>query len=521
MPDQFIERRMVTGLIVSTDYTAQIRKVWNSRLLGSRTARRLAGWCLDFYDQYNQAPGKEIEAIFMRHAKRMKKDEVADIEDILEGLSEEYERQDKFNVRYLLDQTMQYFDERGITDLIEDVKDQLAAGEVQEARQLIYNYRPAVGVDSANTVDLASPEVLDELKAAFAEVERPLVRYPRQLGEFLNSSLVRGGFVCFSGIEKRGKTFLLLDLAMRARRQGVNVAFFQCGDMTKHEQMVRAAIYLTKKSNQDKYVGRMWEPVRDCVKNQLDDCDRDERECDLGVFADRDEEFLRRDVTHDDLVEAYRGNPDYRPCHNCSHYWKNRWGAVWLKEVDVGRSPLQYKEAERAYRNFFIKHKRSFKLSTHPSGTLSMAESDRLLDVWEREDGFVPDLIIYDYVALMASDLKNESFRNQENDKWQRARGISQKRHALVVTVDQSDALAYDKDLLMLKNFSEDKRKYSHVTAWFGLNQDAKGREKKLGVMRINELLARNDAFSNTNQVHVLQNLKRGQPCLSSYSSYW
>jgi len=68
-----------------------------------------------------------------------------------------------------------------------------------------------------------------------------------------------------------------------------------------------------------------------------------------------------------------------------------------------------------------------------------------------------------------------------------------------------------------MENFSEDKRKYAHVTAMYGLNMDHKGREKELGILRINEIVIRESDFNNQTQVHVLQNLRRGQPCLTSY----
>jgi hypothetical protein len=86
-----------------------------------------------------------------------------------------------------------------------------------------------------------------------------------------------------------------------------------------------------------------------------------------------------------------------------------------------------------------------------------------------------------------------------------------------VVTATQADAKSYDQDRLKLANFSEDKRKYAHVTAMYGLNQDKDDREKKIGIMRINEIVIREGEFSATNEVYVLQNLRRGQPHLGSY----
>ena len=100
-------------------------------------------------------------------------------------------------------------------------------------------------------------------------------------------------------------------------------------------------------------------------------------------------------------------------------------------------------------------------------------------------------------------------------------RNLSQERRQgkqpLVITATQADADSYDKNLLTLKNFSEDKRKYGHCTAMYGLNQDPQGNEKKIGVMRINELVIREGGCDTINVVYVLQNLRRGLPVLGSY----
>lgn len=87
----------------------------------------------------------------------------------------------------------------------------------------------------------------------------------------------------------------------------------------------------------------------------------------------------------------------------------------------------------------------------------------------------------------------------------------------MVITATQSDADSYDTDLLKLSNFSEDKRKYSHVTAMFGLNQDKDGREKKLGVLRLNELVIREGEFSSSNEIVVLQYLRGGRAYVGSF----
>jgi len=86
-----------------------------------------------------------------------------------------------------------------------------------------------------------------------------------------------------------------------------------------------------------------------------------------------------------------------------------------------------------------------------------------------------------------------------------------------MVTATQADAASYRTGRLSLSNFSEDKRKCGHVTAMYGLNQDPGGREKKLGILRINELVVREGEFSVDNEVRVVQDLRIGRPYLESF----
>jgi replicative DNA helicase len=513
--NSFIERRIITGLIVSTDYLDKVRKSWNPNLLGSKTARHISQWCIEFYDKYQAAPGKEIESIYLEKTKGFKEADKEDIEDIIASLSDEYEHVEKFNVDYLLTQTLQYFDEVTLKNFVDDLTQDLDDGNVLEAKKKAYEFSPEITTATAE-LDLSSEEKLREaISRAFGTVAQPVVTYPRQLGEMLNTQLVRGAFVAFMGPEKRGKTFFMMDMGIRAANQKANVAFFQAGDMTESQQLMRMMINLTGKSNLPEYSGVMYEPVRDCTQNQLDLCRLPERECNFGPFEGKTEHYLRNEVTYNELLTALKENKDYKPCTNCSKYWKSYWGTPWLEKVDTGK-PLTEKEAQEASRKFFIQEGKRFRLSVHTSGTLTVNNIESILNLWERKDGFVPDLILVDFADILASDNKGE-FRHQENEKWMKLRALSQKKHALVVTATWTDAGSYDKELLSLKNFSEDKRKYGHVTAMYGLNMDPKGREKEIGILRINQIVIREAAFLNSTVVHVLQNLRRGRPALSSY----
>jgi len=307
-------------------------------------------------------------------------------------------------------------------------------------------------------------------------------------------------------------------MAIRAVRQNTKVAFFQAGDMTEAQQLKRICSYLTKKPTQEKYCGEVFIPVVDCLRNQLDLCNKEERECEFGVFPQHSkltETDIRKEITMDHLKEAFLDEPDYRPCRNCSEFHKLPLGTPWIKKIQV-KYPVRMKEGQKKVDEFFIQHKRRIQLSTHSNGSLSIEKIIMILDRWEREDGFIPGVILIDYADLLTTS-KTKEFRHQQNQIWKDARGLSQERNALVIMPTQSDAQSYKQNTLSLSNFSEDKRKYGHVTGMYGLNQDTKGREKKIGLMRINELVVRGGDFDINSGVTVLQRLNLGRPFLGSY----
>ena len=519
MSNANIERKIIIGLIVSTDYLQQLQSLHlNSYLFKSSTAKIISRWCFDYFEKYQKAPFKDIEQIYFEQVKKnqISRDLAEEMEEeILPSLNDEYE-EEGINVDYLLDKTNEYFEERNLEIHQEEIEFLLSKGKLDEAKQKAQDYK-GIAKEIGKDINLKDKSTLVKIEHAFNASYQSVVKYPGKLGEFWNDQLVRGGFVGLFAPEKRGKTFLLIDMAIRACRQNSNVAFFQAGDMTESQALKRFCIYLAKKPDLDKYSGKFFIPVKDCIYNQLDICDKNIRECDFGVLEGLNytERTLRTEITKDVIIEQLKDNSDYKPCHNCKEFTRNSWGTVWLKEIDVG-SPLTVKEAKEKFEQFFIKKKKNFKLSTHANDTLSLQEIKNILTMWEKNDNFVPDMIVIDYADLLITNEKIEQ-RHKENKIWKGMRGLSQEKHCLVVTASQTDSVSYETDTIKLKNFSEDKRKYAHVTAMYGLNQDKNGREKKLGILRLNKLVVREEEFGSNDYVTVLQSLRIGRPFLTSY----
>jgi len=229
--NEFIERRIITGLIVSKDYHERVQRIWNPSLLESPELRTIAEWCVGYYKKYQKAPDSNIQSIYIEQLKagKMSRADAQYIEELLQDLSDEYGRDTQFNSAYLYDQTIRYFKAQELDQHNREVKTLVDAGQVEEAERLIQSYSPAVKDDTDIGIELSSKEIFERIDRAFSETGQRVVFYPGALGEMWNDHLIRGGFFTLLAPEKRGKTFMLLEIALRAIRQRANVAFFEAG----------------------------------------------------------------------------------------------------------------------------------------------------------------------------------------------------------------------------------------------------------------------------------------------------
>ena len=511
-----IERLILTGLITSTEYCQQIRNIWNVQFMEADSAKRLAPWVWEYFEQWGKAPGTEdIYPIFFTHVKHLPEREAKDVEGMLNDLMDDYNKDNPTNLQYLLDETQKYFKARRLTILSDTITSLVTRGQIDEAEKQACDYKPAIDV-SETDIDFSHPSLLEHIEHAFDTTSQSLYEYPGQYGEFINSQIVQGGFIAFLAPEKRGKTYKLLDMALRGCKQGIPTAFISAGDMNKEDLIMRVCVYQARKSNEIEYCGQTWEPVKDCVLNQLNECRLDERESDFGIFADKNKEYLHKEVTQADLIEAFKENPDYRPCYNCHAYKNSYLGAVWIKQVDAVE-PLSVKEAQKIAEDFFIKHKHQFILSCHPNDTLTINQIKARKAAWQKESGFIPRQIVIDYADIMTTE-ENLEERPRQNKIWKGLRRLSQEDgNPLIITATQSDADSYTRSKLRMTNFSEDKRKYGHATCFLSMNQDPEGREKEIGIMRIGKLAQRKGKYNIKDEVTILQNLSKGRPFLTSY----
>jgi hypothetical protein len=501
--DGSVERRFLIGAIVSDQFLREAAAFYDPDLIETKYARTVAEWCFRYHQKYSKAPGRHIKDIYEVHADKMDQTDSELTADLLASISEEYENAEKLNVTYLLDQSEKHFKTLSLSLLARTVSGLASEGEVDDAEAELANYKRVGRPSSLGANPFRSAEAIQK---AFERVERPLFTMPGALGRMMNTVLNRDQFVAFMGPEKRGKTWWLNEIAVRAAKARCNVALFQIGDMSEEQVIVRLGVRLAGRSNQERYCGEQDVPVPDCRKNQDGSC----RKCPhrnkpiLGQWklGEVQNAYLSREFKH------------HVPCTECTadRFFK---GSLWYKKITIDK-PLGWRDAWRSGNRLLGRIRgRDFILSVHPSDQLSVSGLKGILDNWETFDGFVPDVVVIDYADNLAPEDRREEYRHQQNRTWKLLRGISQERHCLVATATQASAASYDQTTLSMKHFSEDKRKYAHVTGMFGLNQTTE--EKRMGLMRINTIVMREGEFYVEDEVHVGQALRVGRPFLFSF----
>lgn len=478
--DLSFERRFLIGLIVSDRFIREVQPIYRKEFLSSKPAVTIATWCFKFFEQYEKAPGRHIQDLFESEESKMDEELTSFIETQLQNLSEEYERADKFNVDFLLDETEKYFKAKSLLQLSAAIREKVGTDDVLGAEVVLSQYN-IVSRPKSNWIN---PFVDEEvMKAAFADIEAPLFRFPGALGEMINPQLTREAFIALLAPEKRGKSFWLMEFAIQALRSRCNVVVFETGDMTENQYAARIGARIAGRPL-PRYI-RKGESIRvpflNCTHHLDNSCTKTKR-------ADKS-----------------------KPCSACKQI------SPIVQYEDKVIEPLTWQEALASTKAFIerVRGVNRFRFQSYPNSTVRVKDLDNQLEIWKNNDGFVPDVIIIDYADICAPEDNRQDSRHQENDRWKALRRMSQKWKSCVITATQADANSYSRNTISMENFSEDKRKHAHVTAEYALNQSKE--ERAAGIMRIGEVVVRDGGAGVLRQVAVLECRQIGRCYLASY----
>lgn len=493
------ESMIVSSLIRSSDFIRQIRPFLNPDLFVSIASKNLVIWCSRYFDEYKKAPSEDVRTfVHSDQYQRMSEEDQSWVSKVLLIASRETT---SYNLDYHLDTAFRYLRKRRLVVTAEEARALAEGGDLDSAEGLLKGWKP---VSRRTASDLfGDPQ---QVVQALSHSNQSFRLFAGMLGREINPYLARESFFAFMAPEKRGKSMWLMEVAVRASRAKLNVAMFQLGDMSESQIVRRFIIRISGKNDDPRYCGERIRPVSDCAYNQDGSCDEspcyeadaepiwssDDRPPDIYRIEDRDA---------DRIMQKWRDSEgEWTVCRRKT--CPRRKLALWYERVNP-QNPLTIQEAQTSA----AKWKESngvIRLSNHSAGTCSVATIAGELNAWEAEDGFSPDVIVIDYPDIMSPEpgSGNKERRHQENERWIALRALSTERRAAVVVATQTAASAYGKRRISLSDYSEDKRKFAHVTAMYAINQTSA--EKRLRLFRVSPLLVRDGEGDSSLDIPVL-----------------
>jgi hypothetical protein len=489
--DLSIERRIVMGCIISTDFIEEVASFVQPYHLQNEFAKKVVRWCMDYYEGYKKAPEKHIQIIYESKKNGMSPADAEIVENLLATLSDQYEKSVPFNIPYVVDQTERYCKRRELDIRSTNVQALLLQDQVEEAEEQMTTYKQVAKATSG----WFNP--LDNVQEVFREDHSDVIlRMPGQVGELLGQ-LERGWLVSIFAPFKRGKTWWMQEFAIIALMSGLKVAFVSL-EMKRKNQKERIFKRLTAFAEDE---SAFIYPTFDCVRNQSGECD-----------------MHRRRNVHT-LLDDSGNRPEfspvspYRPCVECRLEGLRDYEPTTWFEI-IRRPSFELFRVKKGIKQFKNTFGDNLRVKVYPKFSVNISQMERDLNLLEQTEDFIPDVIIPDYAGIFAPEDTRETGVQRADTTWKTLAGLADKREVLIVTGSQGNRGSIYKRDTQQDDIAEWIGQLAHVDVMMALNQT--GLEKREGKMRISLLVHRHREFHENEQATVLQNLRLGQVHLDS-----
>ena len=495
-----IEKRILTSLIVSTQFNHEIAHLLDLDYFTNTFIKTVARWCIDFFDTYEKAPFDHIEDIFNQRKLELNDEDIELIETLLKDISKKYELDSGLNVDYSVQQALDYFRMRQVYITHSNIEYLLNKNDIDGAEQQISNHIKVTRLTSG-WVDPFDEDMVDDI---FKE-EGVMFKFPGELGNFLGG-FDRGWLVAIAAAFKRGKTFQMQELAVAAIQQNLKVAFFSL-EMYKTESNKRLYQRLLGAGLEER--GDALYPCFDCASNQDGSCKKEQRTNRIKLLSDNKK-------------PKFSPASKYNVCTYCrtsdNKKDKKDYKIAWWKEL-IERPAFNKTNVKKHVEAMSKLHKNHYRFKQYPRFSANTSDITRELDLLERSEGFIPDVIVIDYADILKPEGSGASTETSSlDDTWKSLARLAGERQALVVTASQITRAGTDKKQVRLIDMALWVGKTAHVDVFYALNQTPE--EKAEGVMRVSLLAHRYADFNENANCAILQNLTHGQVCLDSEIIY-
>ncbi len=495
-----IEKDAGVGVIVDTGYLKEAVRMIRPAHFHHWTMRRIFEFCAGYLKKYKEAPGDEIFKEFKdKWEEKLTEQETFYLEKLLTGMSEYYEG-GAWNQQRLLDRTRDWVRSRNL-DMLKDriSKEQKNTREgLDKAEAEIRNFQKVSATTrKATTLDDAMIDKVWQFPDP-----RELWKVKGRLGDLIGKPLKRGWLVGIEAPVKRGKSWFGMHFGMEAIREKLKVLVINL-EMDEEDYYKRQGYYLT---NTSEYGEEVQIPYIDCTSNQDGSCDLPERINDITLKKDSDG------------FPAYspRQPKNYKPCSVCEEKKlpSFRPAVFQTKEQSVKFTTENLREVLKKTKMLIPLHSH-FRMLTYTIGRNTM---ERIIEDIEDEEsrGFLPDIIIFDYIDLVKRKISADASANRDfiMQVWEDAAGIARDKPCLVMVITQTNRGSTQKKVIDEMDTGYDFRKLANVDLMLGITADEDQRDR--GILMVNVVEFRHGRHNKRRQIMMLQNLECGQVCLDA-----
>lgn len=501
-----LEREAVIALIMSDRAISVTRKFIEPTLFSSFVSKNIAQWCCDFYDQFSKSPKLHIKDLYEQNKEKVDETTSDLIAEALSDISDQYSSLDTYNEDFALSMLVKYLNLARVQLLMDDIGEALDKKDASKIEELLSQHS-SIRVDEVPSVD--SFDILD--LAAERLEQPPLLAFPGAFGQLLGP-ISRSSFTAILSPEKRGKSQFMLYMANYAAKKKRRVLFVSAGDMTLEELSERSRLMATGMNQKLLEKTIVYKPCLDCKSAQDGSC------------IEHDFEKLNRAPDNSSPEEMLSLNPEHFPCTECRKHEdatirKQFRPTIWWEAVEM--LPVSKETINKAIEDYKVQFRKAcgkngiVLYKFFPTKTCSPEMIEELLRE-QQKAGTPIDVLVVDYMDILDAPARARSMdeRNKINATWEEMRRISQTYNLALITATQGSRVMYKSDADQ-DSPSEDKRKSSHVTLMFALNQ--KPEEKEQGIIRVNILFKRDGEANMMQEAVVLTCFALGKVHISSY----
>jgi len=400
---------------MSTQFCKEIIPLIRPQYFQTVYAKEVASWCVEYFEQFEKAPQKDIKEIY--HSKRplIPDEETVDLcSTFLSSISKMYETLEINNIQYEIHSAVTYLKVRALEILGNAITDSVTNNDPAKGEQAYSNFK-RVEKPFGQGVSLLHDAV--KVTNAFMDEDDVLFTFPGAFGQ-VAGKFCRGDFISFLAPMKRGKTWYLWYTAETALH------------------FAHKVIYFTLEMTENQMIKRAWKSL------------------------------VAQPKFKSDVIIPYFIKEDDDEKYDVETKEEEREG------IDTTAIEVMQKKFRRKFR------KGDVRIIALPTKSATVSDLVSHLDNMEHYENFIPDVIVVDYadILLAGRGFKGE-YRHQLDDIWSSLRKLAQERNCLVVTASQTEKTTFKSDITE-GSAAEDVRKIAHITCGLALNQTKDEREK-------------------------------------------